>query len=149
MRRYTSLQSSVLLKEFNLSSVSYLRKIIQRSVGICKSAKRMLNCNSISKYTILMFIEMYQQKREEFTGVELTGVDPDDNPYKGIKCFMIVGLKENVPFVVKDIPETGVTETRWNLRLQCDHLESRYCHYRQMSGANLLVSLREIKLFEK
>ena len=34
------------------------------------------------------------------------------NPYKGIMCFMIVGLKENVPVVAKDIPETGVTETR-------------------------------------
>ena len=59
-----------------------------------------------------MFNEMYQQQREEFTGGELTGDDPDDNPYKGIMCFMIAGLKENVPFVVKDIPETGVTETR-------------------------------------
>ena len=55
---------------------------------------------------------MYQQKQEEFTGEELTGADPDDNPYKGIMCFLIVGLKENVPFVVKDIPETGVTEAR-------------------------------------
>ena len=42
----------------------------------------------------------------------LTGDDPNDNPYKGIMCFMIVGLKENVVFVVKDIPETGVTESR-------------------------------------
>ena len=92
---------------------------------------------------------MYQQKQEEFTGEELTGADPDDNPYKGIMCFLIVGLKENVPFVFKDIPETGVTEARWNLRLQCDPLERRHCHYCQMSGANLLVSLREIKLFEK
>ena len=54
---------------------------------------------------------MYLQKREEYTRGELTGTDPDDNPYKGIMCFMIVGLKENVPFVAKDIPETGVTET--------------------------------------
>ena len=55
---------------------------------------------------------MYLQKREEYSGGELTGADPDDNPYKGIMCFVIVGLKENVPYVVKDIPETGVTETR-------------------------------------
>ena len=96
-----------------------------------------------------IFDEMYQQKREEYTGRELTGADPDDNPHKGIMCFMIVGLKDNVPFVVKDIPETGVTETHWNLRLQCDPLERRYCHYRQMRGGNLLVSLREMKLFEK
>ena len=96
-----------------------------------------------------MFDEIHLQKREEFIGGELTGADPDDNPFKGMMSFMIVGLKENVPFVVEDIPETGVPEARWNLRLQCDPLESRYCHYRQMSGGNLLVSLREIKLFEK
>ena len=54
-----------------------------------------------------MVDEMYLQKREE-----LTGVDPDDNPYKGIMSLMIVGLMENVPFVVKDFPETGVTEAR-------------------------------------
>ena len=83
---------------------------------------------------------MYLQKREEYTGGELTGADPDDNPYKGIVCFMIAGLKENVLVFLKDVPETGVTETRWNLRLQYDPLERRYCHYRQMSGGNLLVS---------
>ena len=59
-----------------------------------------------------MFGEMYLQKRDEYAGGELTGDDPNDNPYKGIMCFMIVGLKENVVFVVKDIPETGVTESR-------------------------------------
>ena len=58
-----------------------------------------------------MFDEMYLKKRDEYAGVELTGADPDDTPYKGIMYFMIVGLKKNVPFVVKDIPETGVTET--------------------------------------
>ena len=59
-----------------------------------------------------MLGEMYLQKRDEYAGVELTGADPDNNPYKGIMGLMIAGLKENVPFVVKDIPETGVTETR-------------------------------------
>ena len=57
----------------------------------------MMGTNSVSKYIILMFGEMYLQEREEFIGGELTGADPDDNPYKGIMSFMIVGLKENVP----------------------------------------------------
>ena len=63
-----------------------------------------------------MFGEMYLQKRDEYAGGELTGANPDGNPYKGIMRFMIAGLKENVPFVVKDIPETGISH--WNLRLQ-------------------------------
>ena len=96
-----------------------------------------------------MFGEMYLQKWDEYAGGELIGTDPDDNTYRGIMGFMIAGLKENVSFVVKDIPETGVTETRWNLRLQYDPLERRYCHYRQMSSGNLLASLREMKLLEK
>ena len=67
---YTSFQSYVFLKEFNLSSVSYLRKIIQRSVDIFKSAKSMLGSNYISKNIaiILMFDEMNLQKREGYAG---------------------------------------------------------------------------------
>ena len=52
------------------------------------------------------------QKREAYTGRELTEAGPDDNPYKRNMCFMIAGLKENGPFLVKDFPETGVTQTR-------------------------------------
>ena len=83
-----------MLKEFiNLPSVSYLRKIIQRSVNIFKSAKRMLDSNFISKDIILMIDDVYLQKREDYAGGELlTGSDPDGNLYKGIMCFMIVGL---------------------------------------------------------
>ena len=53
MRRYISLQSSVLLKEINLSSVIYLWKIIQRSVKIFKSAKRMLDFTLTPSQNIL------------------------------------------------------------------------------------------------
>ena len=54
-----------------------------------------------------MFDGIYLQRREEYAGGELTGSDRDCNPYKGIMCFLIVGLKENALFV-KIIPETGV-----------------------------------------
>ena len=66
----------------------------------------MLNSNSVSKDNILMFGEIYLQKWDEYAGGEITGTGPDDNTYRGIMGFMIAGLKENVPFVVKDIPET-------------------------------------------
>ena len=79
-----------MLKEFNLSSVIYLRKIIQGSVDIFKLAKRRLDSNCSSKDIILMFDEVCLQKREEYAGGELlTGTDPDGNLYKGIMCFMI------------------------------------------------------------
>ena len=59
-----------------------------------------------------MFDNVYLQKREDYAGGELlTGADPDGNLYKRITCFVIVGLKKNVLFVVKDIPETGFNDT--------------------------------------
>ena len=60
MLRYTSLQFyKLLLKEFNLPSVSYLRKLKLGNINIIKSAKMLLEFNSISKDVILMFVEMY------------------------------------------------------------------------------------------
>ena len=89
----TSLQSyKLLLKEFHLPSISYLRKMKQGNLKILKSAKMLLDFNSISKDVVLMFDEMYLQKREEYAGGELVGADTDGNLYKGIVCFMIVGF---------------------------------------------------------
>ena len=72
----------------------------------------MLDSNSSSKDIILMFDEVCLQKRKKYAGGELlTGTDPAGNLYKGIMCFMIAGLKKNVPFVFKDISESGVNNT--------------------------------------
>ena len=63
----------------------------QGNLNILKSAKMLLDFNSISKDVVLMFDEMYLQKREEYAG-ELVGADTDGNLYKCIVCFMIVGF---------------------------------------------------------
>ena len=60
------------------------------NLNIFKSAKILLDSNSISKDVVLMFGEMYLQKREEYAGGELVGADTDGNLYEGIVCFMIV-----------------------------------------------------------
>ena len=39
------------------------------------------------------------------------GGDQEGNLYKGIVCSMIVGLKENVPYVIKASPEVSITGT--------------------------------------
>ena len=39
------------------------------------------------------------------------GEDDHGTPYKGIVVFMIVGLKKNVPYVVKAVPETKINGT--------------------------------------
>ena len=48
---------------------------------------------------------MYLQKSEEYVGGELVGVDEDGELFKGIISFMIVGLKQSIPYVVKAQPE--------------------------------------------
>ena len=59
-----------------------------------------------------MFDEMFLQKCEEFAGGEVVGADEDGELYKGVMCFMIVGLKSNVPYVIKAVPEKKV-EGEW------------------------------------
>ena len=47
---------------------------------------------------------MYLQKCEEYFGGELKRCGEDGNLYKGLVCYMIVGLKESVPYVIKFSP---------------------------------------------
>ena len=51
----------------------------------------------MSEDICLLFDEMYLQKCEEYFGGELIGSDENGELYKGIVCFMIVGLKESIP----------------------------------------------------
>ena len=51
-----------------------------------------------------MFDEMYLQKSQEYVGGELCGANENGMFYKSVRCFMIVGLQNNVPFIVKTVP---------------------------------------------
>ena len=55
----------------------------QGTLNILKSAKMLLDSNSISKDVVLVFDEMNLQKREEYAGGKLVGADTDGNLYKG------------------------------------------------------------------
>ena len=52
---------------------------------------------------------MYLQKCEEYFGGDLIGCGEDGNLYKGLVCFMIVGLKKSVSYVIKSSPQTGIS----------------------------------------
>ena len=54
---------------------------------------------------ILIFDEIYLQKCEEYSGGESIGTDDKGSAYKGMVCFMVVGLKNNVSHVIKSVPE--------------------------------------------
>ena len=51
---------------------------------------------------------MYSQKYEEYFGGELIGSDENGELYKGIVCFMVVGLKESIPYVISSSPEITI-----------------------------------------
>ena len=109
MLRYTSLPAYKLMQEeFNLPSVSMLRKISSGSIDSVKSANILRENGSISKDIILIFDEMFLQKSEGYVGGEMIGADKEGHLYKGIMSFMIVGLKSSVPYVIKAIPEKKI-----------------------------------------
>ena len=52
-----------------------------------------------------MVDEMYLEKASQYDSGEYLGADDEGNLYKGIVAFMIVGLKELIPYIVQAIPE--------------------------------------------
>ena len=52
---------------------------------------------------------MYLQKVEEYCGGSMVGANENDELYKGLVAFMIVGMKENIPYVIKAAPDTAIT----------------------------------------
>ena len=54
---------------------------------------------------ILMVYEMYFEKAAQYQGGEYIGPSEEGDVYKGIIAFMVVGLKQSIPFIVQAIPE--------------------------------------------
>lgn len=73
-----------------------------------KAAKLLLENGSISKDIIILFDEMYLQKCVEYCGGEIIGLSENDELYKSIVCFMVIGLKQNIPYVIKACPVTSI-----------------------------------------
>ena len=51
--------------------------------------------------------EMYLQKCE-YTGGQLVGAATNGELYKGIVSFMIIGIKQNTPYIIKSVPEIKI-----------------------------------------
>ena len=110
LHRYTSLQSYRLVAEhFPLPSLSFLKKISEGTIDSVKGLKALKAKGKISKDVIVIFDEMYLIKCEEYSGGQTIGADEENNLYKGVVSFMVVGLKESVAYVVKSVPETNIT----------------------------------------
>ena len=108
--RYSSLPVyKILQEEFKLPSLSLLRKITTGKIDAVKSAKILRENGNISEDVILMFDEMFLQKCEEYVGGETIGADETGELYNGVVSFMVVGLRSNVPYVIKAVPEKKIT----------------------------------------
>ena len=73
-----------------------------------KAVKLLLDERKIDKDIVLLTDEMYLQKELQFQQGKLIGCDDNGNLFKGIITFMIVGVRKNVPFVVKAVPEAKI-----------------------------------------
>ena len=108
--RHTSLQAyKLLLKEFPMPSISLLNRIQLGGVDAMKALKLLFEKGKISKDVIISVDEMYLQKSTQYQCGEYVGADDDGNLYKGIVAFLVVGIKESVPYVIQAIPEVTIT----------------------------------------
>ena len=87
-----------------MPSLSLLNKI-QGCVDALKALRTLYEKGSFSRDCILMIDEMYLQKSAQYHTGECVGVDEESTLYKGIVAFVVVRLKQSVPFVVQAIPE--------------------------------------------
>ena len=103
--RCTSIHSyRILQKDFSLPSIPLLKRICSGAIEAVKCAETLKNEGKISEEVCLLLDEIYLQKCEKYFSGELKGYGEDGNQYKGFICFMAVGLKELVPYVIKFSP---------------------------------------------
>ena len=88
-----------------MPSLSHLRKLTSGKIDSVTPLKALKENGSISEDVISLFDEMYLQKSEEYVGGETVGTDEDGELYKGVLCFVIIGLKRNIPYIISTVPE--------------------------------------------
>ena len=103
--RYTSIHSyRILQKDFPLPSIPLLKRICSGAIDAVKCAETLKNEGKISEEVCLLLNEIYLQKCEKYFGGELKEYGEDGNQYKGLICFMAIGLKDSVPYVIEFFP---------------------------------------------
>ena len=70
-----------------------------------KAAQALRENESSFKDIIFLFDEIHIQQTEEYVDGESFGCDGEGQLYKGLVCFIIIGLKKSVPYVIKAVPE--------------------------------------------
>lgn len=113
MIRYTSASSYRLLSQyFPFPSMSHLNHLCRGDVDPIKAIKILFEKQKIDRDVVLLMDEMYLQKEVQYQEGKLFGIDESGTMVRGIMTFMIVGLRNNIPFVIKAIPESKI-EGSW------------------------------------
>ena len=97
---------------FPLPLLSLLTKQSRGGVEPLKAVKLLLEQGQISKDVVLLLDKMYVQKCLQYHDGRVYGSDAEGKLCKGIMAFLIVGLKNNIPFVIKSIPKSKI-EGQW------------------------------------
>ena len=75
-------------------------------------AEMLRNDGKISDDICLLFDEMYVQKCEEYFGGDVMGSNDAGESYKGLVCFMIIGLKQSIPYIIRPLPDISI-DANW------------------------------------
>ena len=76
----------------SISILVFTEKITEEQLDAAKCAKSLKLQGVISEDVVWMFDEMYLQKCEEYCGGEIIGASENNELYKGLLSFMMVGL---------------------------------------------------------
>ena len=82
-----------------------MNKIQQGGVNSIKALKIHRENGKISNDCILMVDEMYLEKATQYHSGKYVGVNDEGNLYKNKVAFIIMGLKESIPYIVRAIKE--------------------------------------------
>ena len=86
-----------------MHSLSLLHKTASSNVGTAGVTTALKQQGRISEVVILILAWIYLQKSAEYFGGDAFRTNED--LYKGKLCFMIVGLKNSIPCVIKSDPK--------------------------------------------
>ena len=114
----------------SISILVSIEKITEGQLDAVKCAKSLKLQGMISEDVVLMFDEMYLHKCEEYCGGEIIDAKENNELYKGLLSFMIAGLKENVPYLMKSVPEQNI-DGKWIKEQILDSLKTlKNCGFR-------------------
>ena len=99
-----------LSEKFGMHSLSLQHKTASGNVGTASVTTALKQQRRISGDFILILDKIYLQESEEYFGRDIFRTNEDRDLYKGMLCFVIIGLKNSIPCVIKSVPENELSD---------------------------------------